>query len=43
MPAGQVASLIKDLKGISDVFPEMVREAEIISSRLNHFFREGGS
>jgi enoyl-[acyl-carrier protein] reductase II len=41
MPAGQVASLIKDLKGISEVFPDMIREAGIISSGLNHFFKEG--
>jgi enoyl-[acyl-carrier protein] reductase II len=40
MPAGQVASLIKDLKGISEVFPDMIKEAGRISSRLNHFFKE---
>jgi len=40
MPAGQVASLIKELKGISDIFPDMVREAGTIIARLSHFFRE---
>ncbi len=38
MPAGQVASLIKDIKRITDIFPDMVREAGIISERLNRFF-----
>lgn len=40
MPAGQVASLIKELKGISDVFPDMIKEAETIVTRLNRFFKE---
>jgi enoyl-[acyl-carrier protein] reductase II len=40
MPAGQVASLIKELKGIADVFPDMIREAETIVTRLNRFFNE---
>ncbi|MBI4763594.1 MAG: hypothetical protein HY787_03185 [Deltaproteobacteria bacterium] len=39
MPAGQVASLIKELKGISDVFPDMIREAETIVTGLNRFFK----
>ena len=38
MPAGQVASLIREIKRITDVFPDMVREAGIISKRLNRFF-----
>jgi enoyl-[acyl-carrier protein] reductase II len=40
MPAGQVAGLIKQIKAITDIFPDMVKEAEIISSRLNLFFKE---
>jgi len=40
MPAGQVASLISDLKAISDVFPDMLKEAAELSSRLNSFFKE---
>jgi len=40
MPAGQVASLIEEIKGISEVFPDMIQEAKAISSQLNIFFKE---
>jgi enoyl-[acyl-carrier protein] reductase II len=40
MPAGQVASLIKEIKGISEVFPDMIQEAKAISSQLHTFFKE---
>jgi len=40
MPAGQVASVIKQIKGIAEVFPDMVKEAKTISSELNRFFKE---
>ncbi|MCP4750019.1 MAG: nitronate monooxygenase [Proteobacteria bacterium] len=40
MPAGQVASLIREIKGISEVFPDMIREATAISSKLNRFLKE---
>jgi hypothetical protein len=38
MPAGQVASLIKEIKSISEVFPDMLKEAKEISSKLHSFF-----
>jgi len=40
MPAGQVAGLIKQLKEIATVFPEMVNEAVGISERLRAFFAD---
>ncbi len=40
MPAGQVAGLIKEIKGISDVFPDMIMEAKEISIKINTFFTE---
>ncbi len=40
MPAGQVASLINQIKGVSDVFPDMVKEARVLSSKLYTFFKE---
>lgn len=39
MPAGQVAGLVRDIKRITDVFPEMVSEAAMISERLYNFFK----
>ena len=40
LPSGQVAGLITQMKGISDVFPDMVREARDLSSRIREFFKE---
>jgi enoyl-[acyl-carrier protein] reductase II len=40
MPAGQVASLIKDIRGIAEIFPDMVNEARAVSLRLNRFLKE---
>jgi enoyl-[acyl-carrier protein] reductase II len=42
MPAGQIAGLIRQIKPITDVFPDMVAEAKEISSKLNRFFKEEG-
>lgn len=40
MPAGQVASLIKEIKGISDIFPDMIKEAKTLSLKLDNLFKE---
>jgi enoyl-[acyl-carrier protein] reductase II len=40
MPAGQAASLIDQIKGVSDIFPEMISAARTLSTRLNTFFEE---
>jgi len=40
LPAGQVASQIKQIKNISDIFPDMVKEAKTLSSQLNSFLKE---
>jgi enoyl-[acyl-carrier protein] reductase II len=40
MPAGQVASIIRGIRGISEIFPDMINEAKALSSRLNSFFKE---
>jgi enoyl-[acyl-carrier protein] reductase II len=40
MPAGQVASLIKEITRIADVFPGMVDQTRAIASELNLFLRE---
>jgi enoyl-[acyl-carrier protein] reductase II len=39
MPAGQVAGMIKEIKRIGDVFPDMVEDAETLVSKLNLFLR----
>lgn len=41
MPAGQVAGLIRQIKSITEVFPDMIAEAKEISSKLNRFFQGG--
>lgn len=41
MPAGQVAGLIRQIKSITDVFPDMIAEAKEISTKLNRFFQGG--
>jgi enoyl-[acyl-carrier protein] reductase II len=46
MPAGQVAALVRDIKRITDIFPDMVKEAGSISERLDSFFKgdeQGGN
>lgn len=40
MPAGQAASLIKDVKRIMDVFPDMMDQAKQTLSKLSLFFKE---
>ena len=40
LPAGQVAALIKSLKDISRVFPEMIEAASELSAGLNRFFSD---
>ena len=37
MPAGQIAAIIRDIKHIMDVFPDMIREAALVSEKLNRF------
>ncbi|MFH1505197.1 MAG: nitronate monooxygenase family protein, partial [Candidatus Omnitrophota bacterium] len=39
MPSGQVVGQIRDIKAIAEVFPEMIREAEALSTRLQAFFK----
>jgi enoyl-[acyl-carrier protein] reductase II len=39
MPAGQVASLIKEITRIADVFPGMIAQARAVVSELNSFLR----
>jgi enoyl-[acyl-carrier protein] reductase II len=38
LPAGQVAGLISDIKGIRNIFPDMIAEAEKVAARLHAFF-----
>jgi len=40
IPVGQVAGLIKDIKGVSDVFPDMVKEANEMATKLKNFLKE---
>lgn len=40
VPAGQVAGLIKEIKEISDVFPDMVKEAKEFATKINSFLME---
>lgn len=40
MPAGQVAGLIREIKRISEIFPDMIKDAKTISSRLNSLFKD---
>ncbi|MDY6879699.1 MAG: nitronate monooxygenase [Desulfatiglans sp.] len=40
MPAGQVAALIRQIKGVSEVFPGMVREGKSLSLELSRLFTE---
>ena len=40
LPSGQVAGLIRQMKGISEVFPDMVKEAQALSLQLYNFFNE---
>lgn len=42
MLAGQVAGLINQIKGVSGVFPDMVRDARALSSKIHDFFQEEG-
>ncbi len=40
IPAGQVAGLIKEIKAISDIFPDMVKEAQETAANVNTFLTE---
>ena len=40
MPAGQVASLIKEIKRIGEIFPDMIENAKTVASELNLFLRD---
>jgi enoyl-[acyl-carrier protein] reductase II len=42
MPAGQAAGLINQIKGVCEVFPDMVKDARALSSKLHSFFQEEG-
>lgn len=39
MSSGQVAAMIKDMKAVSEIFPEMIKEATGISMRLHDLFK----
>jgi len=38
MPCGQVAGLVKDLKSVKDIIPEMIEDAKSILSKLSNYF-----
>ncbi len=40
IPAGQIAGLIKEIIAISDVFPDMAKEAKEIATKINMFLKE---
>ncbi|MFC1886266.1 NAD(P)H-dependent flavin oxidoreductase [Thermodesulfobacteriota bacterium] len=40
MSSGQIAGMIKDMKSVSEVFPEMIKDAVQITMRLNNLFTE---
>lgn len=40
MPGGQVAGLVKEIKNASEIFPDMVRNAQALINRIASQFKE---
>ncbi|MDY6853650.1 MAG: nitronate monooxygenase [Thermodesulfobacteriota bacterium] len=40
IPAGQVAGLIREIKAVAEVFPRMVADAKVLSSKIYALFKE---